>query len=584
MSQPDAPRRTTTQPRELVAAHRRGDPRETGRDRFDPVSVALAAWTGQDAVAPTPPRPARSGHPAPQQRQPWLPAGAGGRVDPRDVARAAMAAQAAAAATGTEEHPISDQDARPGLISRLTGRVRDARSADDTPPVADPPAASTATDGHSPAGSESPVATAETTDGADATDPADEVDQEGSWIHHDGSDGPEGWRYHYADGTVVDADGNVVEPSDHGTEDTAPAPDASGASHEGQDEVSPEGTDEQDHEDRDQDPATSPRDHADHEDDSHHDSSATAGTVGTALAAGVATAHQSSSDGEGVSARDEGVDHGDHGDHADDGDDGDQGDDTDHDGVAEHEGHRAHDAHDAHDDAARTDERDRASESERPDEDDATTGSAVETDEATDEQPDHADADAAATGPQDDVTTDGAGTGGKKHGKHARSSSEPAETTSVPAFVEYSPSEAPRYALGAVAALAAVGAVLIGFSAVADSSGSDLVLVLVLALVAAAALWALERWSPTVVTVDDGTLEVTRGSTVDRIDLRDPALDVDLGTDTRSPSWSATFAEPEGSHVTLRRTQVRAGQFAEIVRHHRANLRTPETEPEPDED
>ena len=141
MSQHDADRRTPTKPRELVAAHRRhGDDRGERRDRFDPVNVALAAWTDADGNRPEVARPARADHPTPRQRQPWLPAGGGGRVDPRDVARAALAAQAAAAATETEEHRITDEDARPGLISRLAGRVRDARPRDDAQPDAGTPA------------------------------------------------------------------------------------------------------------------------------------------------------------------------------------------------------------------------------------------------------------------------------------------------------------------------------------------------------------------------------------------------------------------------------------------------------------
>ena len=96
---------------------------------------------------------------------------------------------------------------------------------------------------------------------------------------------------------------------------------------------------------------------------------------------------------------------------------------------------------------------------------------------------------------------------------------------------------------------------------------------LVLLFLAAAAGWAMGRWAPKVVTLRDGTLEVTRAGNGDRFDLRDPQTEVDLGTNTRSPSWQAKFSEPEGSRVTLRRHQVKVDQFVSVVQHHRAHLR-----------
>lgn len=141
----------------------------------------------------------------------------------------------------------------------------------------------------------------------------------------------------------------------------------------------------------------------------------------------------------------------------------------------------------------------------------------------------------------------------------------------VPAFVEYSSGDAPRYVAGAVLLVASVAAVLVLVSAIADSSGSGVFVAALLALLAAGASWVLTRWEPTVVTVRDGRLEVTRGDDGDYFDLRDPATEVHLDGNPSSPTWRARFSEPEGSRATLRRTQVKARQFVDIVEHHRAH-------------
>ncbi len=140
----------------------------------------------------------------------------------------------------------------------------------------------------------------------------------------------------------------------------------------------------------------------------------------------------------------------------------------------------------------------------------------------------------------------------------------------------YAPSDLRNYALGAVVVLASIAAVLTLFPVAAEPSAGGFVLVICLALIAAAAGWALASWDPTVVEVRDAVVKVTRGSTEQQVDLRDPHVGVDLGQKPGSPSWRARFTVPDESDVVVGARQVKARHFTRIVEHHRRHLRPPE--------
>ncbi|MCW2847549.1 MAG: hypothetical protein JWR90_1523 [Marmoricola sp.] len=147
------------------------------------------------------------------------------------------------------------------------------------------------------------------------------------------------------------------------------------------------------------------------------------------------------------------------------------------------------------------------------------------------------------------------------------------EPTTIPRFVEYSRSDLPNYALGAVLVVAAVAAVITLFLVTPDPSAGGFVLVACLAVIAAAAGWGLANWSPTVVSVRDGILEVARGNDVDEFDLRDPQTRVELGAQPGARSWQTTVANPGGKKVTVGARHVKAQHFTEIVEHHRNRLK-----------
>jgi hypothetical protein len=135
--------------------------------------------------------------------------------------------------------------------------------------------------------------------------------------------------------------------------------------------------------------------------------------------------------------------------------------------------------------------------------------------------------------------------------------------------VEYSPTHLRGYLLGGVFVIAAVAAVITLFVAVSDDSSAALVVAggcIVLALVA---WWALLGWKPTVVTLEEGVLEVDRGGHTDRFELTDPATTVTFSGRPGSPSWAATVRNGNGPRTVLRSSHVKPRQFERIVRHYR---------------
>jgi hypothetical protein len=149
----------------------------------------------------------------------------------------------------------------------------------------------------------------------------------------------------------------------------------------------------------------------------------------------------------------------------------------------------------------------------------------------------------------------------------------------IPRFVEYSPTHLRGYLLGAVFLVASVTGVLTLFVAVRDDSSAALVIAggcMVLALVA---WWALLGWKPTVVTIREGVLDITRGGHSEQFELTDPSTVVEFGGSPGSPRWTATIRNKNGPRTVLRSSHVKPRQFERIARHYR-----PRAEPtRPDE-
>lgn len=152
----------------------------------------------------------------------------------------------------------------------------------------------------------------------------------------------------------------------------------------------------------------------------------------------------------------------------------------------------------------------------------------------------------------------------------AQAPAEQERPSDIPRFVEYSPTNARGYLLGGVFVAASVTAVLTLFVAINDNSAAALVIAggcMVLALVS---WWALLGWKPTVVTIEEGVLDISRGGHSERFELTDPTTVVDFAGRPGSPTWAATVRRQNGPRTVLRASQVKPRQFERIVRYHRA--------------
>ena len=121
--------------------------------------------------------------------------------------------------------------------------------------------------------------------------------------------------------------------------------------------------------------------------------------------------------------------------------------------------------------------------------------------------------------------------------------------------------------------LASVAAVLTLFVVAPDPDFGGLVLVACLGALAALAGWALASWTPAIVAIREGVLEVARGPHVHRFDLRDPDTRLELGTQPGSPSWKTSVTNPEGHTSVISARQVKPRHFIEIVEFHRNRMR-----------
>ena len=140
----------------------------------------------------------------------------------------------------------------------------------------------------------------------------------------------------------------------------------------------------------------------------------------------------------------------------------------------------------------------------------------------------------------------------------------------IPRFIEFRSTSLLRWVVGAVFVVCAVAAVIATFRAVSAGS-SDVVLAAVgLTALAMLSWWALLRWTPPIVSVSDGLLEVSRGATAASWDLRDPATEITFRGRPSSRSWRAVLRGPSGRPTTIRARQVDPAQFVDVVEHYQA--------------
>ena len=145
----------------------------------------------------------------------------------------------------------------------------------------------------------------------------------------------------------------------------------------------------------------------------------------------------------------------------------------------------------------------------------------------------------------------------------------------VPSFVEYSPTNVLLYVLGGIFVIAAVLGVLRVFSAVDGGASNDWVSAIAFGAIAVAALGVMAAWEPTVVSVREGVLEVSRGSRSQEADLRDPAVQAETSGAPSSPGWKVLVRRPNEKPIVVRGSQVRRRQFARIVEFHQAHPQPP---------
>jgi hypothetical protein len=154
-----------------------------------------------------------------------------------------------------------------------------------------------------------------------------------------------------------------------------------------------------------------------------------------------------------------------------------------------------------------------------------------------------------------------------------RATSEP-----VPRFVEFRPGNFLSYVFGAFFTVFAVGAVIAIFWAVSEGGAQAILGAAGLTALAMVSWWALLNWSPPIVSVSNGLLELSRGSRAKTWDLRDPATEITFRGRPSSRAWKAVLRDSDGKPVTITARQVDAAQFTELVEHYQAV--GPEADPE----
>ena len=152
-----------------------------------------------------------------------------------------------------------------------------------------------------------------------------------------------------------------------------------------------------------------------------------------------------------------------------------------------------------------------------------------------------------------------------------RESAEP-----IPRFVEFRPGNVVSYIFGAFFTVFAVGAVITIFWAVSDGRSQAILGAAGLTALAMLSWWALLNWSPPIVSVSNGLLELSRGSRARSWDLRDPDTEITFRGRPSSRSWKAILRDDDGKPVTISARNVDPAQFTELVEHYQAV--GPETE------
>ena len=141
--------------------------------------------------------------------------------------------------------------------------------------------------------------------------------------------------------------------------------------------------------------------------------------------------------------------------------------------------------------------------------------------------------------------------------------------------MEYSPTSTRAYIIGTVFVIASVAGVLTIFVAVKEESAAALVVAAGSFLLALVSWWGLLSWKPTIVTIREGVLEVSRGGRVDSYELTDSSTVVEFTGRPGSPTWTATVRTANGPRTILRANQVKPRQFERIVRYHRGAAQGP---------
>jgi hypothetical protein len=140
----------------------------------------------------------------------------------------------------------------------------------------------------------------------------------------------------------------------------------------------------------------------------------------------------------------------------------------------------------------------------------------------------------------------------------------------IPRFVEFRPGNALQYVFGTLFTIFSVGAVIGIFWAVSEGSGEAVLGAAALTALSMASWWALLNWTPPVVSISNGLLEVSRGNSSDTWDLRDEDTELTFVGRPSSRRWKTVVRTPDGKPVTIAARDVDAAQFTEIVEHYQS--------------
>jgi hypothetical protein len=138
----------------------------------------------------------------------------------------------------------------------------------------------------------------------------------------------------------------------------------------------------------------------------------------------------------------------------------------------------------------------------------------------------------------------------------------------LPRFIEFRSTSVLRYVFGAVFVVCAVAAVIAIFRAVSGGSSDVILAAAGLTALAMLSWWALLGWTPPIVSVSNGLLEVSRGAKSVSWDLRDPATEITFRGRPSSRSWRAVLRSPTGKPTAISARQVDPALFVEVVEHY----------------